>query len=213
MDWYAYPLILAAGFAAGAINTIAGSGSLLTLPLLIFLGLPAGLANGTNRVAILLQNVVGVSSYRQQGVLDGRGGLWLSLPAIVGALLGAQIAVDLDEALLRRTIGVIMVIMLLVVLLKPQRWLQGQQQRLEGAPGPLAWAVFFVIGLYGGFIQAGVGVFLLAGLVLVVGYDVVRANAVKVLIVLFFTVFALAVFVRNQQVDWAIGLMQTFDHQ
>ena len=207
MEWYAYPLILVAGFAAGAINTIAGSGSLLTLPLLIFFGLPAGVANGTNRVAILLQNVVGAASYRQQGVLDERGALWLSLPAILGAVIGAQIAVDLDEELLRRSIGAILVLMLGVILLRPERWLHGLREQLEGRPSALAWLAFFLIGIYGGFIQAGVGVLLLAGLVLVVGYDVVRANAVKVLIVLVFTVFALAVFVRNDQVNWGVGLV------
>ncbi|RME71099.1 MAG: sulfite exporter TauE/SafE family protein, partial [Chloroflexi bacterium] len=85
MEWYIYLAIIAAGFVAGFINTLAGSGSLVTLPLLIFAGLPANVANGTNRVAILLQNVVGVSSFRQQKVLDWRGGLKLALPAIIGS--------------------------------------------------------------------------------------------------------------------------------
>ncbi len=207
MEWYIYPIILLAGFLAGMINTIAGSGSLITLPLLIFLGLPAGVANGTNRVAILLQNVVGSTSYQRRGVLDTRGAAWLSLSAILGSLIGAQIAVDLDEELLRRSIGVVMVLMLLVVLLRPERWLHGKFEVMAGRPDWKMHTSMFFVGLYGGFIQAGVGVFILATLVLVVGYDLVRANAVKVLIVLIFTVFALAVFVRNGQVNWGIGLI------
>ncbi len=207
MSWFSFLLILLAGFAAGVINTIAGSGSLITLPLLIFLGLPANVANGTNRVAILLQNVVGSASYRQQGVLDTKGALWLGIPAALGAILGAQIAVDLNEAILERSIGIILVIMLFVVLFRPQRWLQGTLDRLETRPGLLHLLLFFLIGVYGGFIQAGVGIFLLAGLVLGVGYDLVRANAVKLFIVLFFTIFALVVFIKNDQVDWVIGLV------
>jgi uncharacterized membrane protein YfcA len=206
LAWYLYLAIVGAGFVAGFINTLAGSGSLVTLPLLIFIGLPANVANGTNRVAILLQNVVGVSSFRRQKVLDLRGGLILAIPAIVGSVIGAQIAVNLNETMMRRTIGVLMVVMLVVILVRPKRWLEGQ----TGGEKHFRWQqgiIFFFIGVYGGFIQAGVGIFLLAGLVLSAGYDLVRANAVKVLIVLCFTVFALGVFIINRQVVWGIGLI------
>ena len=207
MAWYLYFAIIGAGFVAGFINTLAGSGSLVTLPLLIFLGLPANVANGTNRVAILLQNVVGVSSFHRQKVLDWRGGLLLGIPAIVGAMVGAQIAVNLNEEMMRRTIGILMVVMLVIILIRPKRWLEGHSELQKRRPGWKQGLIFFAIGVYGGFIQAGVGIFLLAGLVLSAGYDLVRANAVKVLIVLCFTLFALAVFVFNGQVVWQIGLI------
>jgi uncharacterized membrane protein YfcA len=207
MDWYLYPAVVAAGFASGFINTLAGSGSLITLPLLIFLGLPATVANGTNRVAILLQNIVGVSSFRQQKVLDLRGGLLLAVPAIIGSLVGAQIAVNLDEETMRQVIGVLMVVMLVVILVRPKRWLVGHEGDTSRRTGWVNLTIFFFIGVYGGFIQAGVGIFLLAGLVLGAGYDLVRANAVKLLIVLCFTIFALAVFVINDQVRWSVGLI------
>jgi uncharacterized membrane protein YfcA len=207
MAWYLYPLTILAGTIAGFINTLAGSGSLVTLPLLIFIGLPATVANGTNRVGVLLQNVVGVNSFRQQGVLDVRCVWYLGIPAVIGSILGAQIAVSLNEIVMRRVIGVIMVMMLFVILLRPNRWLAGELIELTTRPTLLQLIIFFLIGIYGGFIQAGVGIFLLAGLVLGVGYDVVRANAVKVGIVLFFTIFALAVFVVNDQVNWPIGLI------
>ena len=207
MEWYVYPLIVAAGTLCGFINTLAGSGSLITLPLLIFLGLPANVANGTNRVAIVFQNVIGAGSFYQRKVLDLRGVLWLGIPAVVGSVIGAKIAISLNEALMRQAIGVIMVVMLAIILVRPNRWLRGE---IEDIRGHFKWTqllIFFVIGIYGGFIQAGVGIFLLAGLVLGVGYDLVRANAVKVGIVLFFTVFALGVFVINGQVNWLIGLV------
>ncbi len=207
MEWYLYPAIIGAGFLAGFINTLAGSGSLVTLPLLIFIGLPANVANGTNRVGILLQSVMGAESFRRSELLDGRGVLILGIPAVIGSLLGAQIAVNLNEELMERVIGAIMLLMLGVILLRPQRWLEGELKRMQDRPSIWTLILFFFIGIYGGFIQAGVGIFLLAGLVLGVGYDLVRANAVKVGINLFFTVFALLVFMRNDQVVWSVGLI------
>ncbi len=207
MAWYIYLAVLAAGFGAGFINTLAGSGSLITLPLLIFLGIPATVANGTNRVGVLFQNIVSVGSFQRQKVLDVRGGLILSVPAILGSIIGAQIAVGLNETLMRQAIGVLMVVMLFVILLRPKRWLQGELEQMSERPSLLQLIIFFFIGMYGGFLQAGVGIFLLAGLVLGIGYDLVRANAVKVLIVLAFTISSLIVFVLNEQVLWGLGLI------
>ena len=207
MEWYLYLAVIAAGFAAGFINTLAGSGSLITLPLLIFIGLPANIANGTNRIAILLQNVVAVGSFGQQKALDFRRGIILAAPAVVGAIIGAQIAVNLNEQTMRLTIGGLMVVMLAVILIRPSRWLKGRPEVMNSKPDWFQLAIFFAIGIYGGFIQAGVGIFLLAGLVMGAGYDLVKANAVKLLIVLCFTVFALIIFVINDQVNWAVGLI------
>ncbi|MBC7251145.1 MAG: sulfite exporter TauE/SafE family protein [Anaerolineae bacterium] len=207
MAWYLYFAVIAAGFAAGFINTLAGSGSLITLPVLIFLGLPANVANGTNRVAIVLQNMVGAASFHRQKVLDWRGGLMLATPAALGSIVGAQIAVNLDEVMMRRAIGALMVVMLGVMLVQPKRWLEGHPEAMQHRPNWIQLLIFFAIGIYGGFIQAGVGIFLLAGLVLGAGYDLVRANAVKMLIVLCFTLFALSIFVLNGQVQWTMGLI------
>jgi uncharacterized membrane protein YfcA len=206
LAWYIYLAVVATGFVCGFINTFAGSGSLISLPLLIFLGLPATAANGTNRVAILMQNIVAVGSFRQQKVLDVRGGLILAIPAVIGSIIGAEIAVDIEEHVLRKVIGGLMLFMLMVILVKPRRWLTGRG-RTTKSPGILQHLIFFAIGIYGGFIQAGVGIFLIAGLVLGAGYDLVRGNAVKLLIVLCFTPFALAVFVLGGQVQWGIGFI------
>ena len=203
-------LLLAAvpvtGLIAGFINTLAGSGSLITLPILILLGLPANVANGTNRVGVLLQNVVAVATFRRRGALEVAGTWKLVLPSVVGSIIGAALAVDLDEALLRRTIGVLMLVMLAVMVVKPERWIAAHANRRE--PRLLVEVpLFFVIGVYGGFIQAGVGIFLLAGLVLGAGFNLVGANAMKNLIVLVFTAAALAVFISNDQVQWTLGLL------
>jgi hypothetical protein len=203
-------LLLAAvpvtGFVAGFINTLAGSGSLITLPLLILLGLPANVANGTNRIGVLLQNLVAVATFRSRGALDIAGTWKLVVPAVVGSVLGAQLAVDLDEQLLRRMIGVLMLVMLAVMLLKPERWIAEHASRRE----PRLWMevpLFFAIGVYGGFLQAGVGIFLLAALVLGAGFNLVGANGVKNLIVLVVTAVAIPVFVLHDQVQWTLGLL------
>lgn len=207
LDWYIYPLVVAAGFACGFINTLAGSGSLITLPLLIFLGLDANIANGTNRVAILLQNVVGVSKFKQEKLLSLKSAVVFAVPAILGSVIGAQIAVNLDEETMRRVIGGLMVVMLFVILIKPKRWLKGREDQSERRTSIPVLVMFFFIGMYGGFIQAGVGIFLLVGLVLGAGYDLVRANGVKVFIILVFTAFALVIFIVNDQVRWMTGLI------
>jgi uncharacterized membrane protein YfcA len=207
VEWYIYPAVIVAGFGTGFINTLAGSGSLISLPLLIFLGIPANVANGTNRVGVLMQNLVAAESFRRQQVMDSTLGIWLGVPSIIGAIIGAQIAANLDEEMMRRTIGVLMIVMLVVILIRPKRWLVGRPEAIPSKPSLVQLLIFFGIGIYGGFIQAGVGIFLLAGLVLGIGYDLVKANAVKVLIILLFTIFALPVFVINGQVLWGIGFL------
>ena len=207
MDWYSYPLLIAAGFVSGFVNTLAGSGSAVTLPVLIFLGLPAHVANGTNRVAIVLQNVSAVWTFGRRGALDLPGALWLSVPAVLGSIVGAQFSLRLDEATMRQVIGGVMLLMLVVILLRPSRWLEGAVLEMAARPNWKHMLLFFFIGIYGGFIQVGVGIFMLAGLVLGIGYDLVRANAVKVAVVLAFTTVALGVFVWNGRVQWREGLI------
>jgi len=207
MEWYLILALIGAGFLAGFINTLAGSGSLITLPMLMFLGLPANVANGTNRIAILLQNVVGVGSFKQQKVLNTKMGFWLAIPAVIGSLVGAQIAVELNEEIMERTIAVLLLIMFFLILYKPQQWIKGQAGYVESKPTILQIIIFFLIGIYGGFIQAGVGLFLLAGLVLSAGVNVVRANAMKLLIILIYSPFAIAIFAMNDQINWEFGLI------
>lgn len=205
--WYIYLLAIAAGILAGVINTLAGSGSLVTLPMLIFLGLPANVANGTNRAGVIFQNIVGITAFRRHGSLDVMGGIWYIVPAVLGSVVGARIAVDINEQMMNYVIGVVMVIMLFVILLNPKRWLREQSEVEEGRPGLLTLGLFFVIGMYGGFIQAGVGIFLLAALVMGAGYNLAEANALKLVIVLALSISAILVFIANDQVAWGLGLL------
>lgn len=206
-QWYVYVLALLAGVVAGVINTLAGSGSLITLPMLIFLGLPANEANATNRVGVLLQNVVGIRTFQASGKLNVKGWLWLTVPAVLGSLVGAQIAVDLNEQIMNRVIGAVMIVMLLLILFDPQRWLRQRSEVKEGRPSLPLLIAFFAIGVYGGFIQAGVGIFILSALVLGASYNLVDANTIKLIIVLAFTIAAVAIFAANSQIHWGVGLL------
>ena len=206
MHWYFYPILVGTGILVGFINTLAGSGSLITLPLLMFIGLPANVANGTNRVAILMQTAVGVRGFKKHKVFQIREGIWLSLPAVIGALIGAALAVDIDDRTMTRAIGLLLIVMFFLIILKPEAWVKGKAGQVKAKPGLLQVLIFFGIGLYGGFIQAGVGFFLLGGLVLGAGYDLIKANAIKNLVVLLYTPFALAVFIWNGQVNWLAGV-------
>lgn len=206
MDFWIYTLVILVGIVSGFINTLAGSGSLLTLPLLIFLGLPANVANGTNRIGILLQSLVAVGGFKRGNVFEWSEGIWLAIPATIGSFMGAALAVNINAHLMNRIIGGLMVFMLLVLIFKPEKWVKKNATNVKAKPSALQVLVFFGIGVYGGFIQAGVGFFLLAGLVLSAGLDLLKANAIKVLIVLFFTVAALGVFMYNNQVRYDIGL-------
>jgi len=207
MEWYMVLALIGTGLAAGFINTTAGGGSMLTLPLLMFLGLPANVANGTNRVAILLQNVIGVRTFHQKKILNYSTDYRLAIPAVVGAIIGALFAVEINAALLKNIIAGLMILMLVIVVIKPEVWIKEHAGAVDPKPTIWQYVIFFFIGLYGGFIQMGVGFFLLAGLVLGGGYNLVKANAVKVFIVLIYTIFSLGIFMFHGQVNWTAGLI------
>ncbi len=207
MTWPIVATLIVSGVFVGFINTLAGGGTIISLSLFMFLGLPANVANGTNRVAVILQNMTSVSEFRRKKVLDFKKANKLAIPTMIGAIIGAQIASDINEAIFRKAIGVVMIVMMYFILTKPSQWLKGTEALMEK---PVSWiqiVIFFAIGLYGGFVQVGVGYFILAGVVLGAGYDLVKANAIKVWIVLLYTPLALIVFILNDQVRWDYGLI------
>ncbi len=199
--------LVALGIFTGFINTLSGSGSLLTLPFLISLGLPANIANGTNRVAILFQNIVAVGSFKKQKIFEYKEAVWLTIPAVVGSFIGAAVAVQLSDDLIEKFVGAILVLMFFLLIFKPKMWLKEQAQDVKTKPNIIQFVILFFVGIYGGFIQAGVGLFLLAGLVLGAGFDLVKANAVKAFIILCFTIVALSVFIYNDTVNFEMGIL------
>jgi len=202
---WSLPLLFATGVVAGTLNVVAGGGSFLTLPLMIFLGLPAGVANGTNRVALLFQNAGAVWGFRRHRVLDVQLAVRLAGPAIVGAALGSWMALQVSDFAFRRLLAILMLLMALWTLLRPPPPELATRDP-KGAIGVPLLALFFLIGIYGGFIQAGVGFFLLAGTT-AAGLDLVRGNAVKVTCVLLWTVVTILVFASAGAINWGAGMV------
>ena len=199
-----FALVFGVGIAAGFLNVIAGGGSLLVLPTLVFLGLGIDVANATNRVAILLQNIVAVREFHRKGVLLFRDVLPFIIPAIAGAIAGSFLAISLDKRILEIVVAMAISVMAVFLVLKPRMW---EEKREATVPKWVIWLVFFLIGIYGGFIQAGVGFFFIWGLVGIGGLDLLTTNAVKVTIIALYTVFSLTIFLLHGCVDLKVGLV------
>lgn len=207
MSWFTIILLIVSGVFVGFINTLAGGGVAISVAVLMMLGLPANVANGTNRIAVIFQNITSVQAFSRKQMLPWRKATILAIPTIVGSVVGAWIAVDINEAFFRKAMAVIMLIMLFFVIVKPSVWLKEKPHLTEKPVSWIEMLIFFAIGIYGGFIQIGVGYYLLAGIVLGSGFDLVRANAIKVWIVLLYTIAAIMVFIFNKQVHWQYGLV------
>jgi hypothetical protein len=207
-----YLLLFGSGLLAGALNVIAGGGSFLTLPILILMGLPPTMANGTNRIGILLQNLSAVWGFRRHGLVERRWLLWAALPVTVGAIGGTLVALRIDEGAFQRILAILMVAVTLWTIWDPLRrrrnGMEGQPSRCgDGRAGTLAVACgFFAAGIYGGFVQAGVG-FLLLAVATLAGYDLVRGNALKVFCVLASTPISLGLFFWDGQVALLPGVV------
>jgi uncharacterized protein len=195
-------LMLGVGALASTINIVAGGGSYLSLPLLIFTGLPAGVANATNRVGILAGNFVGTFKFAKAGQLKKTDLLYFCLPAACGGLLGAWLATQVDDRSLRVFLAVLMLFGSWTVIRRPQ----SSAAQEEPQPRP-QWSLplFFAVGIYAGFIQAGTGFFSLAATGLL-GYNLKRGNAIKVLMNLSLTIPALILFSSQSLVNWPAGL-------
>jgi len=205
--WYHYVMLVAVGFVVGFINTIAGGASLISLPFLIFLGLPPAVANGTNRVAIVVQTAMGVMGFKSKGVSTFPFNIYLGLSALLGSVLGAYIAVDIKGETFNRILAIIMIAVVLIIAFKPRIKLEALPERLTGKYLWIGIIAFFFIGIYGGFINAGIGFIILLFLHYVNHLSLVRANATKVAVVLMYTLAALAVFILNDRVIWEVGLV------
>ena len=206
-EWYHYILLIVVGFAVGFINTIAGGGTLLSLPVLIFLGLPPNVANGTNRVAIIIQTAFATAGFKSKGVTTFPFNAYLGASALLGAIIGARIAVDIDGAVFNKILALIMIAVVLIVFFKPEINLKDVNERLTGKYLWLGMLAFFIFGIYGGFINAGIGFIIILFLNFFNHMSLVRANATKVAVVCIYTLSALVVFILNDKVNWVIGFV------
>ena len=182
-EWYHYVLLIVVGFAAGFINTVAGGGSLLSLPTLIFLGLPPAIANGTNRVAVVIQTALATAGFKSKGVSTAPFNIYLGISALIGSIIGAKIAVDIDGETFNTILGIVMIVVVLIIVFKPKMKLADMQERITGEYLWIGCIVFFFFGIYGGFINAGIGFIIILFLHYVHQMTLVRSNATKVAVV------------------------------
>jgi uncharacterized membrane protein YfcA len=195
------------GLIAGSINTLAGNGSAIVLIILTdVVGLSPNVANGTNRIGVLIQTVASGYELNKKHNQELRNSKSIIIVTVLGALLGVFIASVISNDQFKQAYKFMMLLMLIVILVKPSRWLKSEKS-LPLFPAYISYPVFFLVGVYGGFIQMGVGIFLLAALVLLAGYTIMNSNLVKALIVASYTVVVLIIFQIKGLVDWEAGIV------
>lgn len=200
-----YFLFLVVGILAGIVNTLAGGASVFILSTLLFFGVPANIANGTNRLGIFVQNLAGTITFQKSGLLDIPSSLIYVIPAIIGAIVGAWIATDISQQSLEYIMAGVMAITLYPILKKPNSSAKANFLSKKKST-VLTILLFFAIGFYGGFIQAGIGLLIIVALSKVVNLSIIRSNAIKMLIILIYTLPVFIIFIYNDLVDWPIAI-------
>ncbi len=198
-------ILLVSGLIVGFINTLAGGGSAISLTVFMALGLPVHIANGTNRIAILMQNLSSTATFTRKRLLDWRNGLRLGIPAIIGTVAGAQIAASVDGRIFQICLAVVMVSVLVFTLLG-DRLLKRSGAEIHKVR-PVHYLVFFLIGIYSGYIFVGTGFLILLTTMGLLHLNIVKSNVIKNFIILLAIPFSLLVFILNGDVNWAYGLI------
>ncbi|MFP4528643.1 MAG: sulfite exporter TauE/SafE family protein [Candidatus Kapaibacterium sp.] len=196
-------LLLGVGIAAGFMNVMAGGGSTIALPILIFLGLDPSVANGTNRVAIALQNVSAIASFRQEKYSEFKTSMKMAIFTLPGGIAGAIFAVRISDELFQTILGFVMIGVVISMLI-PRKKITGEAPAEKTSPW--IYAAMFGIGFYGGFIQVGVGFLLMAAIYNLLKISLANVNMHKVFVVLVYTIPALVVFILTDNVNWGLGL-------
>jgi uncharacterized membrane protein YfcA len=196
-------ILFLVGIIAGFLNVNAGGGSTLTLPTLIFLGLESSVANGTNRIAILVQNFSAVYSFKREKYQDLKVSIMLSLFTLPGAIVGAFFAVKLNDEVFQKILGIVMIGIILSMIVPQKKIITTENSKLSFA----TIASMFGIGFYGGFIQVGVGFLLMAALRYLMKLNLVLVNMHKVFIVMIYTIPTLIIFIVTNNVNWFLGLI------
>lgn len=207
LEWWQFGMLVTVGIAGGFLNVMAGGGSLLTVPVMVFLGLPGAVANGTNRIAILAQNLTAIATFARRGLKDFRLSLTLAACALPGAVIGALVGTRLDGIWFNRALALIMIGVMLVMYLDKgpsERSASHQPNRGQLFRGH---ALMLGAGFWGGFIQIGVGFIIMPILNRVMGLDLVRTNMHKVFIIATYTIAALTIFASQIEMLWVVGIV------
>lgn len=209
-NFWHYPILVLVGCIVGVINTMAGGGSLITLPILIFLGLPSNVANGTNRIGLIMTAFSANMGFKSKGVSTYPFNVYIGLFALIGSLIGAYIAVDINDKIFNRTLSVIMIIVIILILFSPKILKEDLNERLSGKNLVVSCFVFFFIGIYGGFVNAGIGFIIMLFLNLYNKMNLVRVNATKSVVILIYSIGAFLTFLFNDLINFGYGFALGF---
>lgn len=201
-----YPFLIVLGFFVSIINTMAGGASIITLPILIFLGLPSNVANGTNRIGLMMTAFSANIGFKSKGISTFPFSAYTGAFALIGSVIGAHIAVEINDELFNRILSIIMITVILIIVFKPKISYKNFSERLTGKHLKISCFVFFFIGLYGGFINAGIGFIIMLFLHFYNKLNLIKVNATKVVIVLVYTIGAFLTFFFNGLVDLPYGI-------
>ena len=209
-NFWHYPVLVVVGCIVGVVNTLAGGGSLITLPILIFLGLPSNVANGTNRIGLIMTAFSANMGYKSKGISTFPFSIYIGLFALIGSLIGAHIAVDINDKLFNRILSIIMIIVISLILAGPKISIGDLNERLIGKNLVVSCFVFFIIGIYGGFVNAGIGFVIMLFLNLYNKMNLIRVNATKSIVILIYTIGAFMTFLFNDLVNFGYGFALGF---
>lgn len=205
LTWQVIVLLVASGILVGIINTLAGGGTILTLSIFSAMGLPITMANGTNRIAVVLQNLTASLTFIRKRMLDVKAGLLLSIPTIIGNIAGSMLATQLDEKIFKICMGIVLAVILIYMIFDRHRTPSHGGHALKLNFWHYIW--FFLIGFYGGYIYIGLGYVVLAVTIWTLHLDIVTANILKGFVIFVSSPFSMLVFMYNDQVDYAYGLL------
>lgn len=206
-----YPILLFfIGILVGGINAVAGGGSLLTLPTLIFMGLDSNIANGTNRLAILFQTMSSIAGYESKGISTKKYGLWLGIATTLGAIPGVILAVNISDALFNKILAIIMLVMMITLIYNPFKNARTGDAQTSKKQLAISFFIFLFIGAYIGFIQAGAGFLIIMTLVVVNQFNLVITNSIKVWVTFCANAMVLAVFAWKGMVYWPYAIALSF---
>lgn len=200
-----YLIALLGGILAGIINTLAGNGSTITLYILMdVFGLPPNIANASNRLGVVSQSLGSLPQFYRAGKLN-LGRSWELIGwMFIGAILGIFLALWVDDSQFKAVFKYMMFVMLGVILVRPERWLRNSDLNFQ-LPFWLRAPIGLLLGFYGGFIQMGMGIFLLMFLVLGAKYSLQESNMVKIVSTAAYTLVAVLIFAYYGWIDWWAG--------
>jgi len=209
LTWVHFVILIISGLVVGFINTLAGGGAIISLSVFMLFGLDPITANGTNRVAVLMQNTTAVINFAGKKLIDWHKGFKIAISVILGAITGTVFANIMTIPYFKFIFGIIIIFFTIMLIINPNRWLH-EKENLVNKPLRL-WHhfLFFLIGIYAGFVHVGVGYFFLFMLILGMGNELVKANAMKNFLVLTYIPFSIAIFAIQGNINWTYGLIHS----